>query len=79
VRFEPLAALAAGADGLNDLRRLIAAACAHLQPGGTLLLEHGHDQATAVRSLLQQNGIPSPQSWNDLAGIPRVSGGQVSK
>jgi release factor glutamine methyltransferase len=79
VRFEPLAALAAGADGLDDLRRLIAAACAHLQPSGTLLLEHGHDQAAAVRSLLQQNGIASPQSWNDLAGIPRVSGGQVSK
>ncbi|WP_310446519.1 peptide chain release factor N(5)-glutamine methyltransferase [Thiobacillus sp.] len=79
VRFEPLAALASGADGLDDLRRLIAAACAHLQPGGALLLEHGHDQAAAVRSLLQQSGIASPQSWNDLAGIPRVSGGQVSK
>ncbi|MBT9540590.1 peptide chain release factor N(5)-glutamine methyltransferase [Thiobacillus sp.] len=79
VRFEPLAALASGADGLDDLRRLIAAACAHLQPGGALLLEHGHDQATAVSSLLQQSGIASPQSWNDLAGIPRVSGGQVSK
>jgi release factor glutamine methyltransferase len=79
VRFEPLAALAAGADGLDDLRQLIAAACAHLLPGGTLLLEHGHDQAAAVRSMLQQSGVPSPQSWNDLAGIPRVSGGQVSE
>ena len=79
VRFEPLAALVAGADGLDDLRRLIAAACVHLQPDGALLLEHGHDQAAAVRSLLQQNGIASPQSWNDLAGIPRVSGGQLSK
>ena len=79
VRFEPLAALTAGADGLDDLRRLIAAACAHLPPGGALLLEHGHDQAAAVRSQLLQNGIPTPQSWNDLAGIQRVSGGQVSK
>ena len=77
VRFEPLAALAAGADGLDDLRRLIAAACAHLQPGGTLLLEHGHDQAAAVRSLLQQHGIAAPQSWDDLAGIPRASGGRI--
>lgn len=79
VRFEPLSALAAGPDGLDDLRHLIAAACAHLQPGGTLLLEHGHDQAKAVRTLLQQSCIPFPQSWNDLSGIPRVSGGKLSE
>ncbi|MDO9219998.1 MAG: peptide chain release factor N(5)-glutamine methyltransferase [Thiobacillus sp.] len=79
VRFEPLSALAAGADGLDDLRHLIASACTHLQPGGTLLLEHGYDQAEAVRALLQQNGIASPQNWNDLAGNARVSGGNVSK
>ena len=79
VRFEPLSALAAGPDGLDDLRHLIAAACAHLQPGGTLLLEHGYDQAEAIRTLLQQNCIPFPRSWNDLSGIPRVSGGKLSE
>lgn len=79
VRFEPLSALAAGADGLDDLRHLTAAACAHLQPGGALLLEHGYDQAEAVQALLRQNGIQSPQSWNDLAGVQRVSGGNVSE
>jgi release factor glutamine methyltransferase len=79
VRFEPTSALAAGADGLEDLRLMIAAARAHLQPGGELLLEHGYDQATAVQALLRQNGFPSPQSWNDLAGIQRVSGGKASE
>ncbi|OYW24328.1 MAG: protein-(glutamine-N5) methyltransferase, release factor-specific, partial [Hydrogenophilales bacterium 12-63-5] len=79
VRFEPLCALAAGRDGLDDLRHLTAAACSHLKLGGTLLLEHGYDQAEAVRRLLQQNGIGAPQSWHDLSGILRVSGGKVSE
>ncbi|MBT9568831.1 MAG: peptide chain release factor N(5)-glutamine methyltransferase [Thiobacillus sp.] len=79
VRFEPLTALAAGRDGLDDLRQLTAAACAHLKPGGAVLLEHGYDQAGAVRALLQDSGIPHPQSWADLAGIARVSGGELSE
>jgi release factor glutamine methyltransferase len=79
VRFEPLTALTAGHDGLDDLRQLTAAACAHLKPGGRVLLEHGYDQAGAVRTLLQDNGIPHPQSWADLAGIARVSGGELSE
>jgi release factor glutamine methyltransferase len=79
VRFEPLAALAAGHDGLDDLRSLTRAARLHLKPGGTLLLEHGYNQADAVRALLQINGIRHPQSWTDLAGIPRVSGGKLSE
>ncbi len=79
VRFEPLTALASGMDGLDDLRRLIAETRAHLRPGGTLLLEHGHDQAAAVRALLQAHGFAQPQSWRDLAGIERVSGGELSE
>ena len=79
VRFEPLSALAAGPDGLADLRRLIAAAPEHLKPGGALLLEHGYDQANAVRALLQAAGFSHPQSWPDLSGICRVSGGILSE
>lgn len=79
VRFEPLNALAAGNDGLDDLRHLIAAARAHLEPGGTLLLEHGHDQAEAVVALLARGGYARTQSWPDLAGILRVSGAVVSE
>jgi len=79
VRFEPLSALAAGPDGLDDLRRLIAAAPGHLKPGGALLVEHGYDQANAVLALLQAAGFPHPQSWPDLSGIYRVSGGKLSE
>jgi len=79
VRFEPMTALAAGHDGLDDLRRLIPAACAHLNPGGSLLLEHGYDQAEAVQTLLRMNKIQPAQSWADLAGILRVSGGKLSE
>ena len=73
---EPLQALASGADGLDDLRTLIAQAPEHLAPGGWLLLEHGHDQANAVRALLQHAGLGPVQSRRDLAGIERCSGGQ---
>ncbi|MFZ5575547.1 MAG: peptide chain release factor N(5)-glutamine methyltransferase [Pseudomonadota bacterium] len=79
VRFEPASALAAGADGLADLRHLVAAARGHLVPGGTLLLEHGYDQAPAVRALLDAHGYADIQTWPDLAGLPRVSGGRVSE
>ena len=60
VRFEPLSALASGQDGLDDLRHLIHAASTHLKPGGTLLLEHGYDQAEAVRNLLHDPSFSRP-------------------
>ena len=74
--YEPLQALASGADGLNDLRAIIAQAPACLKPGGWLLLEHGYDQASAVRQLLQAKGFVDVQSRQDLAGIERCSGGR---
>jgi len=73
--YEPRSALASGPDGLDDLRAICANAPAHLRPGGWLLLEHGHDQAGAVRTLLQQAGFAEIQSRRDLAGIKRCSGG----
>jgi release factor glutamine methyltransferase len=75
VRFEPPSALASGADGLDDIRRICAQAKAHLNPGAWLLLEHGYDQAAQVRALLQQAGFTEVFSARDLAGIERVSGG----
>jgi release factor glutamine methyltransferase len=72
---EPTAALVSGADGLADIRRIVADAPAHLADGGWLLLEHGYDQAEAVRGLLARQGFAAVQSRNDLAGIARCSGG----
>jgi release factor glutamine methyltransferase len=73
---EPGSALTAGADGLDDLRAIVRTAPAALYPGGWLLLEHGHDQAPAVRTLLQAAGFEAVSSRTDLAGIERCSGGR---
>lgn len=78
LRFEPSGALTDHADGLSALRRIIDGAPAHLEPGGWLLLEHGYDQAEAVRGLLAARGFEAVQSWRDLAGIERVSGGLLA-
>ena len=73
---EPLQALVSGPDGLDDIRAIIAQAPAHLQDGAWLLLEHGYDQAPAVRALLGAAGFSEVQSRQDLAGIARCSGGR---
>lgn len=75
LKHEPLSALAAGDDGLQDLRAIVAAAPAHLAPGGWLLLEHGWDQAGSVRALLSGAGLARVESRRDLGGIERCSGG----
>jgi release factor glutamine methyltransferase len=76
LRQEPAQALVAGPDGLGDIRTIVAQAGAHVRPGGWLLLEHGYDQAGAVRELLAAAGFTSVTSRRDLAGIERCSGGQ---
>ena len=76
LRFEPATALASGADGLEDIRRICAHAKSHLNAQGWLLLEHGYNQAESMRSLLRQSGFSGVFSAEDLAGIERVSGGQ---
>ncbi len=75
VRFEPRSALAAGPEGLDDIRRIVADAPAHLVPGGRLFFEHGHDQARAAAALLAQAGFVAIEQRRDLAGILRVTGG----
>ena len=76
LRFEPPQALAAGPDGLDDLRIIIGGAPAHLTPGGWLLLEHGYDQEAPVQALLRDAGFADVFTRRDLAGQPRVSGGR---
>ncbi len=75
LRHEPRSALVAGADGLDDLRQIVRDAPAHLAAGGQLLLEHGHDQAAAVRQLLAGAGFADIQRRHDLSGIARCTGG----
>jgi release factor glutamine methyltransferase len=74
--YEPRLAIVGGADGLDGFRVLAREAPAHLLPGGWLLVEHGAGQHEAVRQLLEAAGLETTESWPDLAGIPRVSGGK---
>ena len=73
---EPAHALVANDNGLADLRTICDGADAFLQTNGWLLLEHGYDQAAAVRSLLSDNGFIDVQSRRDLGGNERVTWGQ---
>ncbi len=74
---EPLDALRAGRDGLDAIRTIITGASAHLVPCGRLLIEHGHDQACAVQSLLSAAGLVDVQSRQDLGGRWRCTGGRL--
>ena len=75
LRFEPRGALTDDADGLSAIRVIVQRAPFLLAPGGALWLEHGYDQAEAVRALLTERGLTEVRSATDLAGIERISGG----
>jgi release factor glutamine methyltransferase len=77
LRFEPRPALVAGPTGYECIEKILAQAPRHLAAGGWLLVEHGHEQAARCRALLERAGFREIFSARDLAGIERVSGGQV--
>jgi release factor glutamine methyltransferase len=78
LRFEPAAALASGADGLDAIRVIVRGAREHLRNGGWLLLEHGFDQGADVRDLLLEHGFAEVFTQDDLEDRERVSGGRIS-
>lgn len=73
---EPLTALESGSDGLDAIRTIIDQAPVHLHRHCWLLLEHGWDQADAVRQLLHSAGFTGVRTRRDLAGRDRCTGGQ---
>lgn len=75
LRHEPLMALTPGGDGLGALTEIIAGAAPHLKEGGWLLLEHGWDQAAAVRSAMQSAGLDRVSTRLDIEGRDRCTGG----
>lgn len=78
LRYEPPAALASGPDGLDAIDCIVRDASAHLVTGGWLLLEHGWNQAEAVRTLLCDAGYADAFSAKDLGHHDRVSGARRS-
>lgn len=79
VRYEPLTALVAAEDGLADIRLICNQAPAHLQSGGWIWLEHGHQQHDAVQQILQQAGFVDVSSKRDYGGNWRISGGRLPR
>lgn len=72
LELEPQLALDGGADGLDAYRALLAGASAHLEPGGALLLEHGHDQRAELTELAAASGWRVTAAHDDLAGKARA-------
>jgi len=75
LRFEPIRALVAGRDGMRAIDAIVAQAPRFLEPGGSLILEHGYDQADRVRMRLSNAGFKDVRSMRDLSGILRVTMG----
>ena len=75
LEHEPRSALVSGPEGLDALCGIVRAAPRHLEAGGWLLLEHGHEQAPAVARLLAQAGFGAVATRHDLGGQPRCTGG----
>jgi len=73
---EPIGALVSGPKGLDDIDRIIAQAPGYLAAGGWLLVEHGYDQAQAVRERFAGAGFQAIECRQDLAGQPRVTLGR---
>jgi len=76
LRFEPVTALASGADGLNDIRTILEQSLTHLKPQGWLMLEHGYNQAEAVSDLMSSAGLVDVATLKDLGGNNRVTMGK---
>lgn len=76
VRFEPKLALVGGHSGLEAIKHIIQHSLARLREGGLLLIEHGFDQKSAVRSMLNDYGYQDLQNYHDLQGNDRVSSGR---
>ena len=71
VMHDPALALFGGADGLDVIRRFIPEAFLRLKPGGWMVLEIGHDQASQVEEILRSSGFADIEVKTDLSGVAR--------
>jgi release factor glutamine methyltransferase len=67
-RYEPRQALDGGSDGLDVVRRVVAAATRLLRDGGWLLLEVGGDQDVLLAATLDRCGFDETDRWFDEDG-----------
>ena len=76
LRFEPREALSPGPDGLGPIRKISQLVQPMLVDGGWLMFEHGWDQGSAAREILQDTGFIHVNTLQDLAGHERVTVGE---
>ena len=76
VRFEPITALASGADGLDDIRLIVSRSPDYCLLGAWLMIEHGFDQGEKIRVLFTEAGFSNVETLQDLERRDRVSLGQ---
>jgi len=69
--FDPVLALAGGADGLDAYRAIVPRLRCLLNPGGIVALEIGSGQSEPVSALLRSAGLAAPVLERDLGGLPR--------
>lgn len=77
VRFEPTSALTAGADGLDDIRLIVAQSKHHMTVRGWLVIEHGYQQSSQVADIFKEHDFKQIRSEFDLNGLPRVTLGSI--
>ena len=70
---DPEVALYGGDDGLDVVRAISIRAPRLLRPGGTLVLEHGELQGSAIRELLAADGWRAAATHRDLLGRDRTT------
>lgn len=75
VRFEPTTALVSDDQGLYDITLIVASARAHLYDEGRLIIEHGWQQASAVRAIFTEYGFDAVGSIKDYGGNERLTFG----
>ena len=78
LRAEPSRALIAADKGMADIRAIITQSASYLSPGGSLMIEHGYDQAAGVREEFSHAGFEKVSSKRDLADIERVTLGSLT-
>lgn len=75
IQFEPKLALDGGVDGLSCYRNLLVDIPRVLKPTGQVLLEHGYQQGSKIRQMLEAAGLTSVKTSKDLAHHERLSSG----
>ncbi len=79
MHHEPTLALVAGEDGLEAVREIVSGSVKHLRSGGWLIIEHGSLDGDRVRALMEGGGLSEVQTFQDLAGLDRVTEGVFGK